>query len=142
MMIIKIHFDGGCRPTNPGNMYGSYRILADDIEIRTHTGEFGFGTNNVAEFEALQRAMEYILDYLESFHIHPIQCELHAFTDSTVVRNRLMRRGYKPPKKYQNSSGANRMSECTAKLFPLLDKFSSFDVKWNSRNVNVALFGH
>lgn len=142
MLKITIHFDGGCRPTNPGNMYGSYSVDVDGLAVRSTFEEYGHGTNNVAEFKALQKALEHALDFLDCNSVDPKIFFVDIFTDSTIVRNRISNRNYKVAKKYAGTAGSIRMAECALKIFPLLDKFGSFKIQWNSREVNVEKFGH
>jgi len=62
--MITIYFDGLCEPKNPGGIatYG-YVILKDGLAIKKGCRTIGEGagmTNNVAEYSALLRAMEWI----------------------------------------------------------------------------------
>lgn len=141
-MKIIIHFDGGCRG-NPGQMYGSFAVEYEGFELFRDTADFGHGTNNQAEFIALERALQWLLDYCMSAEtLSPKETELKIFTDSTIVQNRINNRGYRPSKKFANTDGAKRMTECAARCHVLLDKFKSFTCCWNSREVNVEKFGH
>ena len=50
---VEIYFDGGCLG-NPGQKYGSFQVLFDGKQIASRSrAEFGHGTNNEAEFNAL-----------------------------------------------------------------------------------------
>ena len=54
----EIYFDGGCLG-NPGQKYGSFQVKLDDKEIiKRSRVDFGFGTNNEAEFNALKLALD------------------------------------------------------------------------------------
>ena len=62
--MITIYFDGLCRPRNPGGVatYG-YVIYKDGKKAKSGYGVVGSGagmTNNVAEYSALKRAMEWV----------------------------------------------------------------------------------
>jgi ribonuclease HI len=62
--MITIHFDGLCRPKNPGGVatYG-YLIYRDGKKVKSGNGVIGSGvgmTNNVAEYSALKQAAEWI----------------------------------------------------------------------------------
>jgi len=62
--MITIHFDGLCRPKNPGGVatYG-YLIYQDGKKVKSGYGVIGSGagmTNNVAEYSALKQAAEWV----------------------------------------------------------------------------------
>ena len=50
----RIHFDGGCGPTNPGNMTGGVYCPTNQARYKF---AFGHGTNNIAEWMALREAL-------------------------------------------------------------------------------------
>ena len=55
---VEIYFDGGCLG-NPGKKYGSFQVKLDGKEILKRTRvQFGHGTNNEAEFNALKLALD------------------------------------------------------------------------------------
>jgi ribonuclease HI len=55
---VEIYFDGGCLG-NPGQKYGSFQVKLDGKEIvKRSRVDFGFGTNNEAEFNALKLALD------------------------------------------------------------------------------------
>ena len=59
---VEIYFDGGCLG-NPGQKYGSFQIKLDGKEIiKRSRVNFGFGTNNEAEFNALKLALDEAAD--------------------------------------------------------------------------------
>jgi len=63
--MITIYFDGLCRPRNPGGVatYG-YLIYQDRKKVKSGCGVVGSGagmTNNVAEYSALKRAVEWVI---------------------------------------------------------------------------------
>ena len=87
---IQIHFDGGCRPTNPGNKYGSWEVLLNGKSVhKKGRVEFGWGTNNEAEFEALEGALSWCVENLRNGGFDSNSFRLEMFTDSTVVKNRV-----------------------------------------------------
>lgn len=62
--MITIYFDGLCQPVNPGGVatYG-YVVYQDNEVIKKGYGVVGEGkemTNNVAEYTALKKAMEWV----------------------------------------------------------------------------------
>jgi ribonuclease HI len=64
--MITIYFDGLCYPKNPGGVaaYG-YIVYRDDMPIWRGFGTVGEGrgmTNNVAEYEGLMAAAQWIVD--------------------------------------------------------------------------------
>ena len=62
--MISLYFDGLCRPRNPGGIatYG-YVVYQDGKKVKSGSGVIGSGigmTNNVAEYSALKRAVEWV----------------------------------------------------------------------------------
>ena len=138
MQTIEIEFDGGCRPTNPGNKYGSYKVLLDRSEIKSVSEvELGQGTNNEAEFETLLQALEWTLGSLKDYGYSPMEYHLRMWTDSTLVRNRIIGRN-----QTRKSEPQRRMFDLAAKCLALINQFRSMDILWRSREHNVATFGH
>lgn len=148
MRHIKIMFDGGCRPTNPGNKYGSWEVTLDDfIRPANPTGsvykvsqvEFGWGTNNEAEFNALQAALAWTAKELQVGGFEPNIYTLSVFTDSLVVKSRIQKR----------RTNVKVGDDVTARLGPLtreclswMDWFKSWEIFWRARDFNVNQFGH
>lgn len=52
------YFDGACEPTNPGNMGIGAILLHDGKTISTVSKATGWGTNNIAEYDALIALLE------------------------------------------------------------------------------------
>jgi ribonuclease HI len=135
---ITIHFDGGCGPTNPGNKYGSY-----EVQISGKTGlvakykQFGWGTNNEAEFETLIAALERTRTYLIDAELPAAAFEVELFTDSTIVQNRIAGRN-----RTKKSEPQSRMFELNARCLEILILFKGFKIQWNPRSANVERFGH
>jgi ribonuclease HI len=149
-----LRFDGGTQQANPGQKYGSYsfstetdilsrgfkitdtRTLARGLKI-----PFGFGTNNEAEFDALELGLKDSLEVLRENNINPALVLLEIRTDSMIVRNRMMGKNviHKTPK-WQASS--KRMFELASRCLKLCQAFKGFEVKWVGREANVAEFGH
>lgn len=135
---IEIHFDGGCRPTNPGNKYGSFQVIFLEREIFRGTRiELGIGTNNEAEFDILLHALKWTHESLVKAGMSDGAFDLKLFTDSTIVRNRIAK---------QNCSGksepAARMARLTEQCLALITAYKSAEIKWQARAENVARFGH
>lgn len=137
--VIQIEFDGGCSP-NPGMKYGSYAIRLDGKETqRKERFSLGHGTNNEAEFEALLAALKCVTE-------NPMpqwsQTRIVILTDSTIVRNHLQRTfairktaEHKADRRMAMIALANRCKET-------LRQFHSFEAQWQTREKNVANFGH
>jgi ribonuclease HI len=135
---IIIRFDGGCRPTNPGNKYGSYAVEMDGRQIALVSRvEFGFGTSNEAEFDALEAALKWTAQQLETAGNSTGGFELEMWSDSLVVVNRIA--GRNRSKKTEPQQRMNRQAiECLLVIM----QFNSFRIFWNGRENNVKLFGH
>lgn len=136
-MNITISFDGGCRPTNPGNKYGSYEVALNGKRLCLASQvEFGLGTNNEAEFEALEAGLIWTLNQLEVCGNKPADFSLNIFSDSMIVVHRLANN--KKPK----SEPQHRMFNHAKRCLDRIKLFKSVKVHWHRRDNNVALFGH
>lgn len=140
-MKATIRFDGGCRG-NPGQKYGSYEVrISSDVVASESRFELGHGTNNEAEWEALIRALSSLRDWLWKTGFYVRDIELHIFTDSMIVRNRLMKKN-KIHKKPAWKSRSEVMFNYAKQVRDVLVLFKSFTVEWERRDANVATFGH
>lgn len=137
MSLITIHFDGGCRPTNPGNKYGSYEIKLDGLLFDRKTFELGHGTNNEAEFESLEKALVYVICHNIWEELHPHNYSVEIFTDSTILRNRIAGKN-----RSKKSEPQQRMFALAERCLALLACFKSFKIHWQPRQHNVERFGH
>lgn len=138
MQTIQIHFDGGCRPTNPGNKYGSYEIVLDGTSIKTESElELGKGTNNEAEFEILIQALTWCLGSLKDYGYPPERYALELFTDSTIVSNRINGRN-----RSRQDGAQQRMFALSEWCLSLMKQFGRHKIQWVSRERNVERFGH
>jgi ribonuclease HI len=140
---LTIASDGGCSP-NPGRKYGSYSItLNGQMIARELKFNLGYGTNNEAEYEALEMALKRTAKELELRHIQPSECYAYVRTDSTIVRNGLMRKHRERKINDQWKLGRHRAMMALAKrCLALLEPFQFFSVDWESRTHNVMRFGH
>jgi|ERR1017187_7428997 ribonuclease HI len=135
---VEIFFDGGCHG-NPGQKYGSFKVLLDGKQVVGRSRvDFGQGTNNEAEFNALQMALDELKDFFAKNNLDLSQCELVVETDSTIVRNRLMVKN-KILKKYPRSAV---MFELASRCLEVMRQFDRFSVEWKRRDANVERFGH
>lgn len=152
-MKIFLQFDGGCRPTNPGDMYGSFLIERDDgTEImRVSRLELGHGTNNEAEFLILETALDKLLQELAWADFKPKAFFVEIQTDSMIVRRRISNVNANlvyddnpklGDKKRYNRSRSNRMSQLAMRCHRLLAAFAGHSIQWQSRERNVEAFGH
>ncbi len=135
---VEIFFDGGCHG-NPGQKYGSYETKLDGRKVGGKTRvDFGFGTSCEAEWDSLILALKRLEAGLTYLKITPAQCELLIYTDSTIVRNRLMGQN-KILKKYPRSAV---MFELANQCLEVMRQFGHCDVTWKGRESNVQRFGH
>lgn len=129
--VAKITFDGGARPTNPGNGYGSWNIVLDGKDFASQA-EVEHGpnlTNNQAEYLTLIHA----LNYLVATHGYTKTIRLDIWSDSKLVVNQLI--GVWKCK-HPN------MIELRDRALETIIWFGCWDIRWHSRVESVALFGH
>lgn len=130
MNLIQIYFDGGAAPTNPGNAYGSYEIssLIPELNHKTSRMQFGWGTNNQAEYLALIAGLKWLRHQLSGR-----QFRLEIFTDSLLIRNQVAGKW---------KSRCIHMKELRATVLDLLSVYPYWEIKWQGRAANVKRFGH
>ena len=134
----EIYFDGGCLG-NPGQKYGSFQVRMDGNEIvKRSRVDFGFGTNNEAEFNALRLALDEAVRSFQEMAIELKSLSLVIETDSTIVRNRLAVKNV-IFKKYPSSQ---RMFALANECLEIMNQFGKFQVIWKGRANNVERFGH
>lgn len=137
-MKVNIQFDGGCRG-NPGAMYGSYRIMFEGGRVvEQNRIEFGHGTNNVAEFQALIAALQTLSEQPE---IQLPDLEVSVITDSMIVKNRLMGKN-RIHRKAAWRERSQAMFNLACECLKYLTTCRKFKVEWRGRESNVAMFGH
>lgn len=135
---LEIHFDGGCLG-NPGRKYGSFQVLFEGKKVAGRARvEFGHGTNNEAEFNALKLGLDEAMAWLQANGVAAKTLSLLIETDSMIVRNRLMVKNV-IFKKYPSSQ---RMFVLASECLVIMQEFGSFDVVWKGRESNVERFGH
>ena len=135
---VEIYFDGGCLG-NPGKKYGSFQVKLDGKEILKRSRvNFGFGTNNEAEFNALILALDEAVGWFQSKSTDLKTLSLTVETDSTIVRNRLVVKNV-VFKKYPSSQ---RMFALANECLAVMNQFGNFQVNWKGRANNVERFGH
>ena len=89
MITYTIIFDGGSRG-NPGRAYGSFLITrSGETTGPPQRREFGRGTNNEAEYNALLAGLEELNHQLDQQGISPTDVNLKILGDSSLVINQL-----------------------------------------------------
>ena len=137
-MKVTIHFDGGARPTNPGPVYGSFRIATDEPEeyrpicLSRWRQPFTAKTNNEAEYLTLWLALHEVIAKF------PTTTHIQILSDSSLVVNQI--RG---DWKCRNE----RIRVLREKCFGLIQRIANFDparwkIGWVPRGRMVSLFGH
>lgn len=138
MQQIEVRFDGGCRPTNPGNKYGSWQVSLNGRMVARKTRfELGWGTNNEAEFESLLLALEWLGPAIAETGIPACRFAVTAITDSRIVSNRLNGRNRR-----RGTEAQQRMAALTDRCLDKVKDFGRFIARWERRETNVACFGH
>lgn len=136
--VIVLSFDGGCKPTNPGNKYGSFEVKLDQKIVSTVCNiDLGWGTSNEAEFETLLAGLKWILEKLEVGGFPSKSYWITIWSDSTIVVNRISGRN-----KTNKDEPQKRMFDLNAKCLDLLSKFQGYNIQWHNRLANVQKFGH
>ena len=123
--MIKVYFDGACEPVNPKGIatYG-YAVYRDGRKIRENYGlvEVGRGaTNNIAEYTALIKALEYLIS------TNKVDEKIIVYSDSQLVVRQL--NGY-----YMVwSENIRPLYDHVMKMLPL---FKDIRFKWIPREEN------
>lgn len=81
-MQLKIYTDGGSL-NNPGQAASAFLIYGDGKLLHKHKEKIGIASNNVAEYTALIKALEYIKDYVSRYTLHVTQIEI--ISDSLLL---------------------------------------------------------
>ena len=126
-------FDGGSRG-NPGRSYGSYRIQPKGKKpLRPVRLDFGHGTNNEAEYQALIAGLEALLEIIEAEGHDPADCAVEVCGDSQLVLNQL-RGAWKVKNK--------RMRVLCDQAEELISRFSTRRFRHQKRQRTVEILGH
>ena len=143
LSLIEIHFDGGCKPTNPGNKYGSFEVLFKlpkkslQTLFKASRIELGYGTSNEAEFDSLIEALKWTTSNLAIAGLNPNIFTLKIYTDSQILQRRLNLNITT-----SKSEAQKRMSALSATCHVYLSVFRSWNVNWRQREANLKRFGH
>jgi ribonuclease HI len=125
--LIEVYFDGLCQPINPGGISCyAFIVKSDGTTIYSEYGVAGEpfsenSTNNVAEYTALAKALQWLLanDYSSQ--------KVEVKTDSQLVVNQLAG-DYKVK--------ARRIMSLYKEVLFLKSKFQDIQIKWISRDKN------
>jgi ribonuclease HI len=126
-LLIEVYFDGLCQPINPGGIACyAFVVKSDGTTIYSDYGLAGEpfssdSTNNVAEYVALTRALEWLVE--NDFTSDKIQIK----TDSQLIVNHL--RGIYKVK-------AKRIIPLYKKVLLLKSKFHDIQIQWVPREKN------
>lgn len=135
MNLIEIHFDGGCKPTNPGNKYGSFEVQLDGVVVfKAQRIALGWGTNNEAEYDILLEALKQTVNNLYVAGLEPLNYEVQMFTDAMIVARRIESRNI--------GKGDARMRQLAVQCLTRLKQFKRWRITWRGRQANVDRFDH
>jgi ribonuclease HI len=125
--LIEVYFDGLCQPINPGGISCyAFIVRSDGTTIYTEYGVAGEpfsenSTNNVAEYTALAKALQWLL--ANNYSMQKVEVK----TDSQLVVNQLAG-DYKVK--------ARRIMSLYKEVLFLKSKFQAIRIKWISRDKN------
>lgn len=125
--------DGGNRKTNPGPMYGSWKILIDE-NVHKHYQEIDlgpWGTNNAAEYLSLIRGLESLLYEFGTEFCR--RSTVHIFTDSRLVANQVLGKW---------RIKAKHLLEYVLVVRTCLEGFRSYQFQCIPRKEMIAHLGH
>jgi ribonuclease HI len=125
--LIEVYFDGLCQPINPGGISCyAFIVKRDGMTVYSEYGVAGEpfsenSTNNVAEYTALAKALQWLLA-----NNHSSQ-KVEVKTDSQLVVKQLTGE-YKVK--------ARRIMSLYKEVLFLKNKFQDIQIKWISRDKN------
>ena len=129
LQVVRLWFDGGTGPTNPGNGYGSYEIQSEHLNHVVSRAGFGNPiTSNQAEYMTLLLALNWL-----GHNAEKAQTQLLIFSDSKLV--------------VMQVSGSWKVKcfhirELRDEVRALLACFQKWEIHWQSRVENIKRFGH
>ncbi len=130
---VVLTFDGGSLG-NPGRAYGSYRLAPTRGKaLPPKRLEFGYGTNNQAEYQALIAGLEGLLSWARKGKLDPQSVAVELRGDSQLVLNQL--------------SGEWRVKDpelrrLHSRAQGLIDQFGRVEFIHQPRAVTVRMLGH
>jgi ribonuclease HI len=125
--LIEVYFDGLCQPINPGGISCyAFIVKRDGMTIYSEYGVAGEpfsenSTNNVAEYTALAKALQWLL--ANNYSSQKVEVK----TDSQLVVKQLTG-DYKVK--------ARRIMSLYKEVLFLKNKFQDIQIKWISRDKN------
>ena len=125
--MVEVYFDGLCQPINPGGI--SCYAFVVKIDVRTIYSDYGVegepfsedSTNNVAEYTALVKALQWLLEN----NLSSTKVEIKS--DSKLIVNQLTG-DYKVK--------AKRIISLYKQVLLLKSKFQDIQIKWVPREKN------
>ncbi len=125
-------FDGGSKG-NPGPAYGSYLIRTRDGREALQRVDFGIGTNNEAEYNALIAGLQDLLARIEHAGLSANSFIVEVRGDSQLVLNQVAGRWkVKQP----------HLAPLVNRARTLLQQFKHYHLLYHHRSENVRLLGH
>jgi ribonuclease HI len=82
-MTLSIFTDGGSR-SNPGPAASAYVMYIEGKELLRHAESIGVATNNAAEYTALIRALEKVVEFVKSEQIKNVT-SISVISDSLLM---------------------------------------------------------
>ena len=133
---MEIYIDGGCKG-NPGigKAVVVVQPLLNPITGKKHNGTTivkdlpGTMTNNIAEYEALITALDYVKDHDYRWHGRKKQITIH--TDSQLIVGHIVK-GWKVNK------NAELITKVKEKILELEKSNIIINIKWIRRELNIA----
>lgn len=125
--MIEVYFDGLCQPINPGGISCyAFIVKRDGMTVYSEYGVAGEpfsenSTNNVAEYTALAKALQWLL--ANNYSSQKVEVK----TDSQLVANQLTG-DYKVK--------SRRIMSLYKEVLFLKNKFQDIQIKWISRDKN------
>lgn len=133
-MDLVLHCDGGCirKPGRPVHCYGSYQVTLENVVlVRAERVKFeNCRSSNQAEYRALIAAL---ID-LGQFLVNAKEYTVHVHSDSKMMVDGILN--------ISSHKTHTPLSKLKNVALGLLGLFKAHTIEWNSRNVNVKLFGH
>ncbi len=120
-MKAVLHFDGGCRPTNPGHAAFGAVLEIEDGRVQEIGRYIGWKSNNVAEYSGLVVG-------LKMAHAHNVSF-ITVYTDSQLVVGHLTK-GWK-----RNN---DELKVLIGEAEKLLAGFDAWEIKWVKRHYNAT----
>lgn len=133
---MKVYFDGGCGPKNPGGIatYGFAIYDPNHVEMYTEGGFIGEGdgmTNNVAEYTGMIRGLQYVLDHYEVR-------DVEVFGDSNMIINMMTRKWGFRKGVYNPHPDKPHLKRLLASAQKVEKQFNSIKWKWVPRELNTV----